>query len=488
MSTPKPRPSLATHYRRYVAGNVLVIAAGFVSFPITTRLLSSAEFGVLGYWEAWILLLTAALKLGAGDTMMRFYPHGGDEAAKMRFASNFLLLPTLLAFGAWLIVLLCVAVGSVVGFVEDPKVAFAALSIVLLQVVISHAMWLMGTLEYSGLSTMVNVIWRWAGVGVMLAVLMFVLQSALGAFLSRIFVGSILAVWLIHWVFKQLRIRWGGVDWTEAWSGLRYGLPLALKELSGIVLGFIDRLMLKWLLNDFSVVGIYTIGLGLASYVDMLISAALGQAWTPVANRLYTEQGAAAVQDSKRKVLRPLVYVCVGLAVGIALCGRDFVVLMAGQGKAEAGPIFVLASICLLLVPILSTCGMGLLLERRSGTLFAITLCAAAFNVALTYVAIPRWGAMGAAVSTCCSQIALHLAVLRFCSPSLRCYPDPKVVLRAAIAAGLCLVVGWGFDLFGLQGALTRCVVAAVLVLVLYALPVLASDSQLRRMVLRGAK
>lgn len=488
MSTPKSRPSLATHYRRYAAGNVLVIAAGFVSFPITTRLLSSAEFGVLGYWEAWILLLTAALKLGAGDTMMRFYPHGGDEAAKLRFASNFLLVPTLLALGAWSIALLCVSVGSVVGFVEHPAVAFAALAIVLLQVVSSHAMWLMGTLEYSGLSTLVNVIWRWVGVGVMLAVLMFVLQTALGAFLSRVLVGTVLAAWLIRWVFAQVRITWGGVDWEEAWTGLRYGLPLAMKELSGIVLGFIDRLMLKWLLNDFSVVGIYTIGVGLASYVDMLISAALGQAWTPVANRLYTEQGAAAVQDSKRKVLRPLVYVCVGLAVGIALCGRDFVILMAGQGKAEAGPIFVLASICLLLVPILSTCGMGLLLERRSGTLFAITLCAAALNVALTYVAIPRWGAMGAAASTCFSQIALHLTVLRYCSPSLRCYPDPMVVLRAAAAAGVCLLVGLGFDLFGVHNALARCLVAAGLVLVLYALPVLAADAQLRQLVWRGRK
>ena len=33
--------------------NLLVLAAGFVSFPITTRLLDNHEFGVLAYFDTW---------------------------------------------------------------------------------------------------------------------------------------------------------------------------------------------------------------------------------------------------------------------------------------------------------------------------------------------------------------------------------------------------------------------------------------------------
>ena len=47
--------------------NVLVLAAGLVSFPITTRLLSSSEFGLLSFWESGLLVLVAILKLGASD-------------------------------------------------------------------------------------------------------------------------------------------------------------------------------------------------------------------------------------------------------------------------------------------------------------------------------------------------------------------------------------------------------------------------------------
>ena len=480
MSESKPQASIATHYRRYALGSVLTLAAGFISFPITTRLLSTEQFGILGYWEAWILLLTALLKLGAGDTMMRFYPHGGDERQKVRHATNFVMLPALLGAAVWVVALVVVGVFSTTGVIDTPTAAFAALTIVLLSVVVSHVMWAMGTLELSGLSTIVNVTWRWLGVGATLGFLFFVDQTAMGVFMARIAMTFLVAVWLVRWIFRQMRFELAVVDWAYAKEGMRYGVPLAMKELSGVVLGFIDRIMLRWLLNDFSAVGVYTIGFGLASYVDMLVTAALGQAWTPMANRLYNEHGAAAVRESKRKLLRPLVYVCVGLAVTIAIGGRDFVLLIAGADKLAAAPVFVVASISLLSLPVLSTCGMGLLLERRSGTLFALTLAAAAINVALNYIMIPRFGVMGATVSTCASQITLHIAVYLFCSRPLRCLPASDVLIRALLSAILCLSVVKYSGAMSNSSLGFRIVACGFFVMLFYIVPVVVTDRRIR--------
>ena len=44
MSDSKKKIPLAVHFRRYATGNVLVLVAGFVSFPITARLLSAEDF------------------------------------------------------------------------------------------------------------------------------------------------------------------------------------------------------------------------------------------------------------------------------------------------------------------------------------------------------------------------------------------------------------------------------------------------------------
>ncbi|MCA1780339.1 MAG: hypothetical protein LC637_13470, partial [Xanthomonadaceae bacterium] len=55
--------SVLVHYLRYLGGNTITVAAGFVSFPFMTRLLDNQQFGILGYYEAWLLLVTGVLKL-----------------------------------------------------------------------------------------------------------------------------------------------------------------------------------------------------------------------------------------------------------------------------------------------------------------------------------------------------------------------------------------------------------------------------------------
>ena len=72
------KAGLGTHYRRYVTGSVMATLAGLVSFPIMTRLLDNAEYGIFGYYGTWILMAIAVGKLGAQHAIQRFYPHGGD--------------------------------------------------------------------------------------------------------------------------------------------------------------------------------------------------------------------------------------------------------------------------------------------------------------------------------------------------------------------------------------------------------------------------
>lgn len=485
MTQIQPKRSLATHYRRYAVGNVLIMIAGFVSFPITTRMLTSADFGVLGYWEAWIVLLTAVLKLGAGDTMMRFYPHQGDDRQHLRYATNFVLLPAALGLVGWCVTLLLVALGSLTGAVDTPAVAFAAMGIVLMQVLGSHVLWAMRTRELSGLGTLVDVAWRWLIVALVVGTLYFVAQSVLGLFLARLIAAVVIVACLLVWASRHMRVSWAAIDWPYAKEGFHYGLPLAFKELSSVVLAFVDRIMIKWLLDNYAMLGIYTIGISLANYVDQLVMSALGQAWTPAVNRLYTTQGPEAVREAKRRLFRPLVYVCVGLAVGIIMVGRDFVTLIAGAGKVEAANIFTIAAMGMLVTPVLSIAGTGLLLERKSKTLFLLTIVAAACNIVLNFILIPRFGIIGSTASMVASQLLLHSLVYYHCSPALRSLPPVSVILKAFVAGMLCLSVAFGTEMFHLQSPAWRFVAGALLLLGGYAVPVLVMDGHIRRLLLR---
>ena len=106
LSSPSPspaaRPGIGVHYLRYLGANAIVTAAGFLSFPLMTRLLDNHQFGILGYYEALLLMLSGILKLGTQHAILRFYPHRGDEQARLRFRSDHVLMPFALSLLLWL--------------------------------------------------------------------------------------------------------------------------------------------------------------------------------------------------------------------------------------------------------------------------------------------------------------------------------------------------------------------------------------------------
>src|SRR5687768_16382476 len=106
--------SVGKHYARYSSATVLVLLAGLISFPALTRLLDNTQYGILGYYETWVMMAVAIAKLGAQHAIIRFYPHGGDMERMERFATNLLLLPMLASLCLWLLAV--TVLGSIAWF------------------------------------------------------------------------------------------------------------------------------------------------------------------------------------------------------------------------------------------------------------------------------------------------------------------------------------------------------------------------------------
>lgn len=474
------RVGVGTHYLRYAASNLLVLAAGFVSFPVTTRLLDNHEFGVLAYFDTWALLLAGLLKLGAGEAMLRFYPHGGDAAAHARFGTHFVLLPAVLGLGAWGLLLFGMIVARIAGVEGVSDVMFLAMLTVPLTLCSSHVMWLMTVRERSDLSSATNVIWRWLEVGAVVVVIVFLLRSALGAYVGRLAAGIVVVAWLLKWLRDSTPFELRAFDRAYALEGLRYGLPMALNEVASVILGLIDRVMLKQILADYSPVGIYTIGFALASYLNVLLSTAISRAFTPAASRVFVSDGAAEVRALKRQVLRPLVYGSAAICTGLWLGGQDFILFVSGPSKVGSAPVFVFVGICFALYSILTVAGYGLLLEKRSRLVFALTAGCAVVNIGLNLVLIPRYGFMGAAWATGSSYLGLGLLLYAFCPAALRCAPEVSVLLRALVAALFCVALARFVGIDALGHPFARFVAAGVCVLLGYLVPVVATDALLR--------
>lgn len=477
--TSSRKSSLGTSIALYAASNILVLAAGLVSFPITTRLLSSAEFGVLSFWEAGLLVWVAILKFGASDGAMRFYPHTGDTQSNARYATNIVLFPALLGLGGWLLMLLLVIVAWRLDWLDHPEVALLATLQVIPLAWSALAFRVVQAREQAVASAALSVCWRWLTVGATLAALLWISPTAQSVLTGKLAVHILVVGLLLWWLVPTLEFSSHAFDRAQIAEGLHYGFPLALMELSNIGLWYVDRFMMKWLIDDYAVIGIYSIGFALASYIDQLISTALGQALTPVTTRVYATEGADAVRAVKRRVLKPSVYICAAIGTGLILVGHDFLTLLASSSKGEATPVFIVMGLFFLLKAVVWTCADGLLLQKKSKTVFVLTVGAAGFNAIANVIMIPRFGMMGAVYATGVSLVLLQALYFYHCPRELKVLPQRTVVLKALGAALFCWSIGSATDLFGASHPLARLAIGSIWILACF-LITMATDPELR--------
>lgn len=482
-AAPVGRPSVGAHYLRYSIGSVLVMLAGFVSFPILTRLLDNTQYGIMGYFNTWVLIAIALAKLGGQHAIIRFYPHDGDPRSYEHFSTNLVVLPMVLSFALWAAVTLGLLAWQWSGLGTFSSVFWCVVLLVPVLVMGSFVQMVARAAERSVLVMATRVLGRYLELGLVVAFVVWIERSALSVFQGRLTAGAALLAYFVYWSIRNLTFSRRQIDLAAMGTALMYGLPLMLNEFAGMLLSAFDRVLLKELTGDFAQVGIYTVGYALALHINLLMNSALWEAFVPVANRVYGTEGEAAVRELKGRMLLPIVYASVGVATMVLAIGQDAIVALAGQGKAQSGAVFVVVGTVMALYPMFDIAAYGLLLRKRSGTVLLITTGATAINIGVNFLLIPRYGYMGAAFAVVISHVALWSAYFALCPRGLLRLPDLRTLATAIGSAAVLLGVIEGTGLFGLERAWPRVFAGGGLFLALYVLPIWLLDARLRAVV-----
>jgi O-antigen/teichoic acid export membrane protein len=483
-ASPRGKPNIATHYLRYSVANVLVIVAGFVSFPILTRLLDNTQYGIIGYYDTLVMTALALIKLGAQHAIMRFYPSNGSEWDHERFCTNLFLVPIALSAGLWVLVTAGLGFSGWMDGPEDHRVRTLVVMLVPIVMVGSVMQIVLMASERSGLLMLTRVITRWTELALVVGFVVIIQQSAVSVFGGKLVAGALVLVFYGYWVRKNMRFSWKALDLKETAQALRYGLPMMANEVSWVALVAVNRIMLKGMTGDFAAVGIYTIGYSLAMHINVFMNATLYEAFTPVANRIHGTGGDAAVRALKDRILLPMTYASIGIAAMLLCVGQDLLVALSGPGKAGSGPVFVLVGISIALFPLIDISSYGLLLHKRSVALFATTIIAASANILMNVLLIPGHGVMGAAWAAAISYGVLAMARCVSCPRELLRFPSGRsIALATTCALVLIVTVKWG-NPFGLDNVWWRLITSGVMFMAVYALPVWLLDPGLRTAVL----
>jgi O-antigen/teichoic acid export membrane protein len=471
--------SVGTHYLRYSTANIAVLLAGFVSFPLLTRLLDNHQYGILGYYETWIALAVAVAKFGAQHSVMRLYPHGADADGLRHFSTHMVLFPILAMLAVWTAVAIAMGGAALLGEYRPAPVVWCALFLVPLVAISSLMDIVLQASERSMLLMVTRVCKRWMELALILLSLVLIERSAMAVYGGKLAAGALVVGFYVVWLYRNMRFSFSVLDFPAIRHSMAYGMPLVANELAWVLLDSIDRVLLKHLVGNFAAVGVYTIGYSLAINVRLFMNSTLHEAFVPVANREFGLKGDAAVVQLKDRILLPMTYASIAVAAMLVGVGQEALVALSGPGKAASGPVFQIVGVGFALYPMLSVSSYGLLLHKRSMPVFLATLAAAALNIALNFALIPRFGVMGAVWAAVLSYAALAITSCFQCPRSLLRFPRARV-LALAIGCGTALVFAIDQLKPGTERPWVSLFIAGLLFLLLFAAPVWLLDPQLR--------
>ena len=236
-------------------------------------------------------------------------------------------------------------------------------------------------------------------------------------------------------------IVWG-VRWTfsSPVSGqlLSFGTPIVLAGISTFVLNLSDRYFIKHYAS-LSEVGIYSLAYNFGDILVLLVTA-LRMAYAPF---VLSNMKSPHAQQLYARVLTYYVVAMGLVTLGVSLLAKEVIAIMAAPAYHTAARVVPWVAVAQFLHGLSFMAPIGFLIKRRPIVRSTTVCIAAAINLCLNFLWIPRYGMMGAAWSTAASFFAECVLVTGL---SLRFYHVPFEVgriVRAVTVGGALYAAGF---------------------------------------------
>jgi O-antigen/teichoic acid export membrane protein len=381
----------------YATGMILSRVAAFVMLPLYTRILSTADYGLLQLLDVIVEVAGILVSAGMVAAVTRYYFKAaapGEQAAvlstgwAMLIALNVGGMAVLLVASPFIFETVLKGAGSIdlvhIAAVNFVASALPAIPLAVMQIQQRSALFLAATMSRLILQVGLNVFFllglEWGPRGVIVS-----------TFISNVALGIPLSIWML----RRTGLR---LDWRAARDFQRFGIPLQFAAAAMFILAFGDRFFLQqW--RGLSEVGIYSLAYQFGFLLSGVGSTAFLQAWNPQRFQLMVLPRPERDMRYNQGLLFFSLTV-VTLMVGISLLARPALMILARPAFWPAADLVPLLVLCYVLQGWTATVHFGIDVSERSKYSSYANWIAAIVILVLYAVLIPRFGAFGAAIAT----------------------------------------------------------------------------------------
>ena len=477
--------TLLSQSSHYFAGQILIMAAGFISFPILTRIFSVGDYGILGIMTTTVFIASAVAKFGFPGWIVQCYAEFKANNRLDTFQSTMLI--SSLGGAAIIGILFCIVSQIFQGKIHEEKIVslIPFVSIVIFTTCTSDILTsFLRAKQRTKLYNLVAAIRRYGSLTLSILLVLFVVKGLNGFYLGQILGGIMVLSLLIYISMKDRKISFSNFSIGVFKDSIRFGLPLVGAEMGHLILNYADRYLIQLYLGSISL-GLYVAGYNLATYVTEMIMYPINYAMTPIYMNILVNKGEEETRRFFMKAFRYFLMIMFALVFGFIAVGKDLIGILASSKYLEAYSILPYVVIGQSIYACSILLNSGLFIRRKTYIVTYIMLLACLVNIGLNMVLIPRFGILGAAQATLISN-TFYVIIITYYSFKEFSFPIdyPRIILYLCSS----IVMYLSIKNVHLGGRVVNLISQIMIGVMVYSILVLLFDREIRENLLKYAR
>lgn len=397
--------NLAKKFLVYFYGSGIAALIGLIITMLSTRLFSPEEFGKYSMFLLSANLLFLVVMSGTDQAYVRFYY---EEKINLRpnLLKNSLIIPLLiLSFFSFLILIFSKQLTMFI--FEEYNIALALLILLKVWIQVFHkfATLSIRMQQKAKLYSLLEVFNKFINL-VLIIIFVWLISNS---FMSLIYAFILAQVIVVIVAISKERNSWSFISkWKEKEKGkrsvyeiIRYSYPFVLTSSIIWLFQSIDKIALKiW--SNFEQIGIYEGAFRIVALLS-IIQAAFSTFWTPVVFQHFQEK--PNDKEFIRRAANIVLLIMSAIAILLILF-KDIISLILGSEYREAASIMAFLIFMPIMYTVSETTVNGINFYNKTKWHILIALVSCLLNLIGNVYLVPKYEAIGAAISTGISYIA----------------------------------------------------------------------------------
>ena len=401
----KPIPSIFKHFISIGTGTLVNMLVGFLTTPILTRLVGTAEYGKYSIFTMYASIALMVLCMGFDQALIRYFYHFDTTDYQRTIIKECCVLPFVCTLLAGILVNVLSWLG-LVQFEFEPRVMTMLTILVFFQVMNRIDLILLRVTYQTKLYSMLQVLTKVLFAGLAIAGC-FLLETQK---LFALTVASVLSYGVVTvvgicsqrelWSFKRIREKYA-IDRKELY---RYAFPFIVSMGITTLFQAIDKMSLNRYCS-YEEVGIYSSAITLV-HVFAIVQTTFGAIWAPMVVEHYEKN--PEDRSFYQKGFRTMSFVMFFVGISLILC-KDLFVLFLGEDYRGAASMIPFLCLSPIMMTISETTMIGITFSRKSYLQIVVSAVACLINIVGNTLLVPVYGGVGAAISTGLSYIVFFV-------------------------------------------------------------------------------